>query len=72
MKHIADTPLHLSPNAPLLFNPCLKEFFHLEDGHRWAIFGLVYLHQLYDNGELKSFVQLERPGYPRDMGLPVH
>ena len=32
LKHIADGPLHLSHNAPLWFNPCLKEFFHLEDG----------------------------------------
>lgn len=60
LKHIADDPLHLSPNAPLWFNPCLKEFFHLEDGYRWSKFGLTYLHQLYDKGELKTFAQLKR------------
>lgn len=46
IKHIIDNPLHLSPNAPLWFNPNLKEFFNLEDGFRWAKYGLTYLHQL--------------------------
>lgn len=60
LKHIDDGPLHLSPNAPLWYNPCLKEFFHLEDGYRWAKFGLTFLHQLFDNGNLKSFTQIKR------------
>lgn len=60
LKHIADSPLHLSPNAPLWFNPCLNIFFHLEDGYRWAKFEHMYLHQLHDNGELKTFAQLKR------------
>lgn len=60
LKHIADGPIHLCPNAPLWFNPCLKEFFHLEDGYKWCKFGLTYPHQLYDKGELKMFAQLKR------------
>ena len=65
MKHVQDGPLHLSPNAPLRFNPRLTHFFLLDDGHRWTKFGLAYLPQLFDKGELKTFAQLKR-----EMGVP--
>lgn len=70
LQHITDSSLLLSPNAPLWVNPCLKKFFHLEDGHRWAKFGLAYLHQLFENGELKSCTQLKRElDYPGFLGF---
>lgn len=65
IKHIQDGPPRLSPNTPLWFNPRLKDLSRLEDGYRWAKFGLAYVHQLFERGEFKTFAQLKR-----EMGVP--
>lgn len=64
-KQILETSLSLSPNALLWYNPRLGEFFKLEDGHKWAQYGIKYLHQLYVADTFKYFEQLQdKQGIP--------
>lgn len=64
-QRMRDDPLWMSPNCPLWCNKSLREFCKIEDGYRWAKYGIKYLHHIYQDGKLISFVQLrEQFGMP--------
>lgn len=56
---VGGTILTTSSNAPLWHNPHLSEIYKNPDGICWAQYGIIYAHQLFQYGTLRSFKDLQ-------------